>query len=520
MTQENSYKLYVNIATALLFSIALISAVLFSPVFAQNADDIEFPVAELGNCESEEECKSYCDDSDNISQCIDFAEAHNLMSGAEIERARALSSLGVFEGPGGCRSEDECENYCEDAANIQECILFARDHGLMPEDEIEEAEKVLQALESGATLPGGCTDKESCELYCEDTAHLDECLAFAEAAGFMSPEEAEMARKTGGKGPGGCKGKGECDAYCESGDHMKECILFAKKYDLMSPDELREVDGVLRALESGVPMPDCKGKDDCEIYCSGPLHAEECFDFAVAAGFIADEDVEMTRKMFERGITEGPGGCKSKEDCESFCDNPDNLNECMEFSVRAGMMTQEEFEHNKERMMRGGPGGCTSEDECQAYCEEPDHMDECMEAAVEEGMMTREEVERKKEEMMRAREFEMEHMFEDGDVGDFRENIPEEFRDFIPHEDDKFEDFKREDFGDGSMREEMEHQIREEMIQKRFDEEFKKRMEKFNDPGGMMPPEGFVPEMRDEPTGMGPQNMLGLILAPFMNLFK
>ena len=46
---------------------------------------------------------------------------------------------------------------------------------------------------------------------------------FAEAAGFMRPEEMKMARKTKGKGPGGCKGKDECEAFCQNEENMETC---------------------------------------------------------------------------------------------------------------------------------------------------------------------------------------------------------------------------------------------------------------------------------------------------------
>src|SRR3989338_10467137 len=112
-------------------------------VFAQEEPAVEFPVAELGNCQSKEECHAYCDEVEHIEQCVNFAERHGLMKGGELE----------------------------------------------------EAKKVVSALRQGAQLPGGCRNKEECEVYCKDGAHIEECIAFAEAAGFMSPEELEDAKR-------------------------------------------------------------------------------------------------------------------------------------------------------------------------------------------------------------------------------------------------------------------------------------------------------------------------------------
>ena len=151
-------------------------------------DDIVFPIAELGNCQSEQECRTYCDDPVNIDQCIAFAEKYNLLSQSELEKAKKFQSIGAV-GPGGCESELECETYCEDINNIEECLAFAEQHGFMDEGELEEAQKVAQALRQGAKLPGGCTSKNSCEEYCSDSSHMKECVEFAEKAGFMSSEE-------------------------------------------------------------------------------------------------------------------------------------------------------------------------------------------------------------------------------------------------------------------------------------------------------------------------------------------
>ena len=53
---------------------------------------------------------------------------------------------------------------------------------------------------------GGCTDKGECKAYCDDIAHLNECVSFAETHGLMSNEEAAHARAfaaVGSVGPGG-----------------------------------------------------------------------------------------------------------------------------------------------------------------------------------------------------------------------------------------------------------------------------------------------------------------------------
>ncbi|MEK7567562.1 MAG: hypothetical protein AAB513_01405, partial [Patescibacteria group bacterium] len=84
-------------------------------------ETIVFPVAELGNCESKEGCKAYCNITENAEKCIAFAEVHKLISAEDAKTAR---KIGVTAGPGGCRGE-ECRTYCEAENHFEECIAFA-----------------------------------------------------------------------------------------------------------------------------------------------------------------------------------------------------------------------------------------------------------------------------------------------------------------------------------------------------------------------------------------------------------
>ncbi|MDA2935798.1 hypothetical protein MYX06_01060 [Patescibacteria group bacterium AH-259-L05] len=366
-----------------------------SAIFAQNnLENIQFPVAELGNCQSREQCEAFCELEENILACVNFAEAHGLMSSREAQRVRKMMELGMTSGPGGCRGEKECKNYCDDPTHMRECIIFAKEHNLMPPEELEEAEMVLKALEKGATLPGGCTSKARCEVYCENPDNIIECVEFAEAAGFISKQEAKMIRKTGGKGPGGCRGENECENYCNSPSHMQECIEFAIEYDILPEGEKQEVIKVLAALKKGVKMPNCRSKQECDIYCSEPDHILECIEFAEAAGFVSPEEAAMIRKTGGKG----PGGCIGRE-CETYCDDPNHMQQCMEFAIEYDLMPPEQRQ-DAEKMLRalqkgiGPPGGCRSEVECEAYCKDPAHIEECLNFAEAAGFMSSEEVQK------------------------------------------------------------------------------------------------------------------------------
>jgi len=313
--------------------------------------DIQYPVSQLGNCTSETDCRSYCDKPENITACLNFAEQNNLMSKEEIEMAKKFSAVGN-KGPGGCTGKDSCETYCNDISHIDECVSFAEQNNLMPPDKLREAQKVRDAIKRGAKPPA-CGSKKSCDSYCEDPSHMEECITFASEAGLMEGKEKEDAQKMlsamkKGIKPPPCRGKQACDEYCQQPDNMETCMNFAIEAGFMGDKEKEDAQKMLSAIKKGVRPPNCRGREECDSYCQSDEHFEECTNFAEAAGFMNASDAEMARKTKGKG----PGGCKGKEECESFCNNPSNQETCFKFAEENGMIPEEELQKMKEGMSR------------------------------------------------------------------------------------------------------------------------------------------------------------------------
>src|SRR3989344_2323267 len=271
---------------------------------ATSKADIIFPVTELGGCKDEADCRAYCEKRDNVDvirACLTFAKKHNLLPADVIAQGEKFADVAAGGGPGGCRDEETCVAYCENIANIQECVLFVEKYDLLPEDELAEVKDIASALKAGAKLPGDCTGKENCFAYCEDPSHIDECLDFAEKAGFISGDELAEARKVApflksGETPGGCKSKTECEAYCGYPDHVDECINFAEKLGLMTA---REAELIKKA--AGKSPGDCalgsKNPEEAQVQCATFCNEEEnrqtCFSFAVEMGLMTAEEASQ-----------------------------------------------------------------------------------------------------------------------------------------------------------------------------------------------------------------------------------
>lgn len=212
-------------------------------------------------------------------------------------------------------------------------------------DAYKEMRQILAAKDSGVSFPGGCNTRQQCLKYCEAPKNAMECVDFAEAAGFISEDEAAQARKyipliLQGVTPGKCDTKEQCEAYCENPFNTLECMEFAVKYEVLSKDELEVLKKILPFMREGKMPGGCRSKAECETYCSVSDHFEECLDLGLALGVIKTEEVELIRKSGGKG----PGNCRSREACETFCSKQENQKECMDFAVKIGLMTQEEAE--------------------------------------------------------------------------------------------------------------------------------------------------------------------------------
>src|SRR3989344_5429139 len=233
------------------------------------------------------------------------------------------------------------------------------------------ARKVVPLMKAGKT-PGGCKSKEACEAYCENPDNIDACIAFGEQMGFISPEEVAIIKKTGGKGPGNCRGKQQCEDFCQLPENQEICFNFAKDNDLISEEDQKQMDEGMKFIrdalsdestELGQCLSEALGPDNVGRVKSG----QPIFDRGL------EDKLKGCFEQFPPGGQGGfpgggPGGCTSQEECQAYCE--ENPEECEGFGPPGGGGGP-----GGPSGGFGGPGGCTSQEECQAYCEE--HPDEC-----------------------------------------------------------------------------------------------------------------------------------------------
>ncbi|MBI2618137.1 hypothetical protein HYW58_01660 [Candidatus Kaiserbacteria bacterium] len=278
-----------------------------APLYAQEST-IVFPVGELGNCENKEDCRDYCDNPLHMRACVAFAQAHNLISDEEAELAEKFSdSLGEGGGPGGCTTPSSCQSYCENITHLNECLAFADTHGHVDEH-IEDGRKIANYLSEGGLMPGGCTSRESCETYCNDFNHAEECFLFAERVGLDIDEDEDGPERV-------------------DREHFRAMIELVKR---------------------GETPGGCTSRESCETYCGVSEHTEECVTFGEKVGFISHEEADIVRKTGGKG----PGGCTSRDACETYCNNPANRDMCFAFAKEHGLIKESELRDIEEGVTR------------------------------------------------------------------------------------------------------------------------------------------------------------------------
>ena len=406
-------------------TIFVIFIILTSTAQALSQDDITFPVAELGGCKDEAECRAFCDIPENkISPCFPFAKKYNLLTQDELDRAERFNKIAVAGGPGWCRVGEGCsvEVFCNDFAHLDQCLDFAQENNFATAEQLADARKVAEGMKKGANPPGncrgdnecniycalegnwqecakwsddigipfrlspegqkfvdliksgrsagGCKTKTECENYCADPGHSKECLDMALAAGFITEAEAEQARKYGGTGPNGCKSQQECSAFCAQPYNQRVCLAYAQGYnikvDYNGPGGCSDVASCTSYCQSHSDDKECQ-KD------GGFKGPGGCSNVAACTAYCTNNksDSECAKYAGEYGGFRGPGGCSDQATCTAYCQSNTSDSECAKYAGQYGGFK--------------GPGGCSDQASCTSFCQENKSDSECAKYTSEHG---------------------------------------------------------------------------------------------------------------------------------------
>jgi len=260
---------------------------------------------------------------------------------------------------GNCEDKEACREYCKIKENESACTAFGLARGLINKEKAEKAEKFQEKLRLFKAGPGGCDSGYACREYCSNFNNIEECVAFAEDNGLSGSDFNRGQRflayiKSGGATPGDCSNDNECRLYCQNFDHLEECVAFQ---EAMHGNEENDDIGLKRSdlsklaalAKAGKTPGGCKSKSECEAYCKNPANTDECIDFSLKIGAIGSEDAERIRKLRNEG---GPGGCTTKEECQAFCNKKENRAVCSTFAKEHNLIPKKRPVETKQNTSR------------------------------------------------------------------------------------------------------------------------------------------------------------------------
>lgn len=164
------------------FLIALIwvpsvQAIDASPTTTNTKEQVKltYPIAELGNCESAEACKAYCDDPNNATACVTYAKLKKFYKPSAFAEA-AKRELGCDPDTGGCK------DICAKEENKAKCQNLA-----------ERFNKKYAHPDWMTTLMKElkCDSVEACKKLCYQAEYQQKCLEITKG---KRPEASQAAK--------------------------------------------------------------------------------------------------------------------------------------------------------------------------------------------------------------------------------------------------------------------------------------------------------------------------------------
>jgi hypothetical protein len=329
---------------------------------------IEYPIEELGFCDSAEHCRVYCDDLANYDACLAYGVANRMYPPARTQIAEAVLE---GRGPDNC-SGPACVQECDSTLSRIECVEFAADNGALNERELSAAQSIIE--ESG---PGGCVTTQECEDYCAVAANEQECFDYAVEHGLMDKSEVARVQALRSDGPGGCRGEIECEAYCAIERNIDECMLFATEHGLMTMEqEMYVADLHLETLDG---PGGCRGEIECEAYCAVIRNEQECLQFAIDHRLEAAVDALNP----DRVQTLDTQSRTTQTTDTSASDTQSKTTQQIDFIIEVDPETGAEVRVYLRDLINPSavefihPEGCDTVDECQDFCDLPENKDAC-----------------------------------------------------------------------------------------------------------------------------------------------
>src|SRR5258708_27057642 len=170
------------------------------PVFAQS---FHYPISQLGNCRDSRECFYYCSIPQNSPACWSYNKyfLNKNVLGDTTQSPQSPDDTTKHRGItfpvaelDNCASPQECMQYCNQPEHQQVCYAFGRKKGLAKNTTSMKHEQVnKEKMLRDAKEKLGCDNMTACQAFCNNPDNRQKCESFARSEGMMGRQEQQQS---------------------------------------------------------------------------------------------------------------------------------------------------------------------------------------------------------------------------------------------------------------------------------------------------------------------------------------
>lgn len=177
------------LSSKLIGVVAAIAAVALAVgvVFAVDTSTITFPIVQLGNCQSPQECKTYCSQPANYAACKSFAQSHQLQpqtTEVSDDKQELITQAQNFLG---CTDLASCKSFCQQTENHEKCSQLAGMIRLNLNAKAPVSPDIMAAFFQATKAELGCDSQTSCKAFCDVPTNFTRCTQFAKRHNLFRP---------------------------------------------------------------------------------------------------------------------------------------------------------------------------------------------------------------------------------------------------------------------------------------------------------------------------------------------
>lgn len=273
--------------------------------FAKTASAATYPIPELGNCASQQECFYYCEIPANQPACWSYGEfvLHKQVLGdATTSAQREIEIKQKVTFPiaelGNCVNITECKAFCDQATNHTVCQSYAQSHGITkpgptPVDQQTLLTKAKEIL--------GCNSIDECKTFCSSQENRDKCLNFSKSVGIPQPTPKPVPTDIFDEAQKdlGCDSLTSCKDVCSKEENFQKCEDFAQKHNLQRAPR-----------PSGTPESTTGSSRSGDLR---PAQSNSQLRPPQQGNLSPNDAVKLYQKLYNTS------GCSSTQDCYKYC---------------------------------------------------------------------------------------------------------------------------------------------------------------------------------------------------------